>query len=652
VIHDADPGDTIEFLQLSCNAFVPTDQCIEWAGPRCVHVCSIPTRIIEAARGKLRVSYSITRKREDGRLAKIGLRSLTLEPLQPTRKPGKMTVFRSIVDRTVLTARGDTACDGIGHDHALYAQADERPRIARHIKEAAAAVRNSDFAIAGEEAAIARIGLELADLVAQQRITEAAQLMLDEGRKVESGSIAWIKLSSVQHRYVGTEALYQFFTAVKIVLAMRLPASDLIALLHELTSINPASRAGWVALADSQIEVGAYDAAIRSARSAVHQDVCCIVSQEALRRAYLGKYPQSTEAVIDGVPVYDLSDRFCSIPFDRIETAKDGIVWTCCPAWLGAPIGNMHRMRWEDAWNSEQAALIRQSILEGDFKYCNKGVCPAILANSLPRKSEVSDPHFRHYIDNKIVKLPEGPREISLSHDPSCNLACPQCRSSFILANDEQNDEFAATIDSFIKPLIEFAQLDNSAILMSGDGEIFISPHYRSILKLFDPEDHSGITLNLLSNGLVFESGWEKVRNIHKLVHTVTISTDAASDMVYRMTRGGSWAKLYRNLQYISRLRKDGAIQRFGIHYAVQTCNYKDMRRMVEIGQKLGVDRIAFAILRNGGTYNPEDYANRAIFEKDHPEHVEFIRELSDPIFRSPIVDITQFAGFVEEWAS
>jgi hypothetical protein len=68
---------------------------------------------------------------------------------------------------------------------------------------------------------------------------------------------------------------------------------------------------------------------------------------------------------------------------------------------------------------------------------------------------------------------------------------------------------------------------------------------------------------------------------------------------------------------------------------------------MVEIGQQLGVDRIAFAILRNGGTYDSAEYATRAVFEPDHPEHVEFIRELDDPIFRSPIVDITQFAGFL-----
>src|SRR5262249_2321595 len=159
---------------------------------------------------------------------------------------------------------------------------------------------------------------------------------------------------------------------------------------------------------------------------------------------------------------------------------------------------------------------------------------------------------------------------ISISHDPSCNLACPQCRRDFILADDAKNEEYTETIDRFIKPLIEYAQIDRSTILMSGDGEIFISPHYHEVLKLFDPEKHGDVGINLLSNGLVFETGWKKVPNIHPLVRAVTISTDAGSEEVYRETRGGSWEKLYRNLEYISSLRKSGEIKRFDINYAVQ----------------------------------------------------------------------------------
>jgi len=642
VIHDATPGDTINFLQLTCNQYNPPDQQIRLEGQEYVHACSVPAEVIDAADGYLRINYSITRK-STGPLSTVGLRSLAAEPAGGL--PRRSVKFLAMVERVASDVTANRLAEGFG-----VVIETETADIARHSSAFAAAehlVRAAGTALPGQEGAIAGFGLEVADICAAGKISEAAERLLDHVRKVEASTMAMMRPAAVEHRYTGTEIALQFLQLMTAVLPLRCPPDLVGALLHALPERAPTYRPAWLALSSWQLAAGNHDDAIQSARSAVHNDVCCIASQDVLRAAYQAKYPVAVEPVIDGVAIYDLSDRFCSIPFDRIETAKDGIVWTCCPAWLGAPVGNMHRMRWEDSWNSDQAALVRQSILEGDYKYCNKGVCPAILANSLPRKSEVTDPHFRHYIDSKVVKLPQGPREVSLSHDPSCNLACPQCRNDFILANREQNNEFSATIEPFIKPLIEYAHLDKSAILMSGDGEIFVSPHYREVLSLFDAEKHSGVTLNLLSNGLVFENGWSKVANIHKLVKSVTISTDGASELVFRKIRGGSWEKLYRNLVFVSGLRRSGQIERFSINYAVQSGNYKDMRRMVEIGLDLGVDRIAFAILRNGGTYEAAEYAKLTIFESGHPDHGDFVQELRDPIFLHPFVDLSQFAGFV-----
>jgi len=639
VIHDATPGDTIDFLQLTCNQYNPLNQQVQFEGRDCVHVCSVPAEVIDAADGYVRISYSITRK-SAGALASIGLRSLAVAPAGGP--PPRRVKFRAMVARVVSAMTADWLAKGFG-------VAVEGPAAAMPCPISAAGefVRSVGTALPGREGEIAAFGIQLADMCAAGATAAAATRLYEHTLNVEGNIVALMLPSPVEHRYTGIEIASQFLQLVTGVLARQCPRDVVGALLRALPEQAPNYRPGWLALANWHLAAGDYDAAIQSARSAVHRDVCCIASQNVLRAAYQAKYPAASEPVIDGVPIYDLSDRFCSTPFDRIETAKDGIVWTCCPAWLGAPVGNMHRMRWEESWNSDQAALVRQSILEGDFKYCNKGVCPVILADNLPRKFDVTDAHFRYYIDNKIVKLPQGPREVSLSHDPSCNLACPQCRNDFILADRTQNSEFSATIEPFIKPLIEYAHLDKSTIMMSGDGEIFVSPHYREVLRLFDAEKHSGVTLNLLSNGLVFENGWTKVPNIHKLVKSITISTDGASEPVFRLIRGGSWEKLYRNLVFVSGLRRGGRIERFSINYAVQSGNYKDMRRMVEIGLDLGVDRIAFAILRNGGTYEAAEYAKLAIFEAAHPDHCDFIRELSDPIFQSAIVDISQFAGFL-----
>ncbi len=653
VIHNATPGDSIDFLQLACNGYVPADQAISWEGHNCMHVCTVPAGVVEAAAGRLCLSFAITRKIEHGAPAEVGLRLLTVEPARPSEGTlrGALLRIRSAITLTKSSAPGALERrNGYGDPLPAAEIADFGSYLSR-ADEAGEVARSDGRVVAGKEQAVAAFSLRIAEKMRDDDVGSAVARILAQVKEIVEKRVDWIKFPPVEHRYSDTEVTYGFFTVLRRILQLVVPAADVLTLFEALAEKNAALRPAWLAIADCHLDAGRPDQAIQAARAATHRDVCCVISQEVLREAYVAKFPESKSDVIDGVPVYDLSDRFCSIPFHRIETAKDGIVWTCCPAWLGAPIGNMHRMEWDAAWNSDQAGLMRESILDGSFRYCNKGVCPAILSNDLPKKSDVRNSYFRHYIDNNIVKIPEGPREISISHDPSCNLACPQCRNDFILADDARNSEFAETIDSFIKPLIEYAQIDHSTILMSGDGEIFISPHYHDVLKLFDPEKHADVAIKLLSNGLVFETGWKKVPNIHKLVSSVTISTDAGSEEVYRVTRGGSWEKLYRNLQYISSLRKRGEIKLFGIHYAVQTCNYKDMKRMVEIGLELGVDRIAFAILRNSGVYEPADYAARCIFEAGHPDHGEFVRELEDPIFRLPLVDLGQFAGFLRAGA-
>src|SRR3982751_5729041 len=57
----------------------------------------------------------------------------------------------------------------------------------------------------------------------------------------------------------------------------------------------------------------------------------------------------------------------------------------------------------------------------------------------LPLKAEITDPPLRRYIDERSVVLEEVPQMVQLNHDPTCNLACPSCRTEIITAKaDEQ----------------------------------------------------------------------------------------------------------------------------------------------------------------------------------------------------------------------
>ena len=51
----------------------------------------------------------------------------------------------------------------------------------------------------------------------------------------------------------------------------------------------------------------------------------------------------------------DLAGRFCSAPFESLETAPGGQAYFCCPAWLPAPIGNLNEADAADVWNSPAA---------------------------------------------------------------------------------------------------------------------------------------------------------------------------------------------------------------------------------------------------------------------------------------------------------
>ena len=52
----------------------------------------------------------------------------------------------------------------------------------------------------------------------------------------------------------------------------------------------------------------------------------------------------------------DLSDRFCSRPFDFIEPHDLGVgkVFVCCPTWLNVQVGNLTEQSVYEAFNSEE----------------------------------------------------------------------------------------------------------------------------------------------------------------------------------------------------------------------------------------------------------------------------------------------------------
>jgi hypothetical protein len=240
-------------------------------------------------------------------------------------------------------------------------------------------------------------------------------------------------------------------------------------------------------LGDHLLAEGVLEEAATAAKRALALCGSCPTAQALLYRVYRAQEERGIPVEHSDVALYDLKDYFCSKPFDTLTTVGGGDATLCdCGGWLPFYAGNALTADSIDAvWNSEVSVEIRRSILDGDFSYCSRMLCPAIVGRTLPKKSEVSDPAMRGYIERGTVQLVEGPRLVQLSHDATCNLACPSCRSGIIVATSVERSTYAAALDRFIFPLLRKV---NGSVLITGWGDPFSSQHYRAILAYALPQ--------------------------------------------------------------------------------------------------------------------------------------------------------------------
>jgi hypothetical protein len=333
-----------------------------------------------------------------------------------------------------------------------------------------------------------------------------------------------------------------------------------------------------------------------------------------------------------------LEDRFCPNPFTDVEVIGSGDVYTCCAAWLPAPIGSARDPQRPDYWRGERAAELRRSILDGDFGYCSRLSCPRIAGRTLPRRSEVAEPALRAAIDSAgMAPIIAPPDRVLLSYDTSCNLSCPSCRSSLIsLGQNEARglDEFYA---ARVAPLLQGA----SQIKITGSGDPFGSRHFRHVLADLTAEPATAPRLQLHTNGILFDRrAWESLK-LDGHVMSVWVSVDATEAETYAvLRRGGTFARLLRNLEFLGQLRREGRIGQLRLDFVVQAGNFRQMPAFVDLAQRIGADGVHFLMLRNWGTFSPQEYREKAVAFEGHPDFPELLEILADDRFGRKNVDL------------
>jgi molybdenum cofactor biosynthesis enzyme MoaA len=323
-----------------------------------------------------------------------------------------------------------------------------------------------------------------------------------------------------------------------------------------------------------------------------------------------------------------LRTRFCEAPFRQMETRVNGTVHFCCSAWQPSPIGRFDAGEGPNSyWNSDTAHEIRRSVNEGDFTHCSHWHCPAIAARRLPKALD----------QNRDVHVSRGPKRVILSHDRSCNISCPSCRTKRILLEHTKSSRLDDLFRTALLPLLD----ESEQIKVTGSGDPLGSRHFRNVLRDLCVEPSEARRIQLHTNGLLAnEQNWDKL-NLWGHVSSVWVSVDAAkSDTYAKLRRDGEFEQLLGCLKFLGQLRQSQAIDSFRLDFVVQSDNYDQMGDFVDLAQRVGASHVYFLRLRNWGHIDPQDFRKQDICDASHTDHSVFLDHLKDPRLKQAIVDL------------
>lgn len=338
-----------------------------------------------------------------------------------------------------------------------------------------------------------------------------------------------------------------------------------------------------------------------------------------------------------------LSTHFCAYPFTNLETTHTGLAFVCCPVWLPTPIGRLER----DAaalWTSESAERIRASIIDGSFRYCDHLNCGRITNRSLPRRDSAE---ARAILDTYAEKgcADSLPKYVTLSHDKSCNLSCPSCRTRPYVAGKAKQEKFEELTEATILPLLQQAE----RVKITGSGDPFGSNHFRRLIKRLAAPEFAHLGIDLHTNGQLWdEHAWTELR-LPGRVRYAQISIDAALAETYQIVRrGGSFGRLLKNLAFIKHLRESGEIQELEFSMVVQARNFREMPEFVRLGRTFSADLVSFQMIRKRDIFSSDEFEAAFIGSPSHPDHGEFLEVLRSPDLAAPSVQLGNVMAYVD----
>ena len=322
----------------------------------------------------------------------------------------------------------------------------------------------------------------------------------------------------------------------------------------------------------------------------------------------------------------DLKNYICSVPFNSLEI-HNNVCFVCCPSWLPNKV-ELSKIPLKDIWNSEPIVDVRNSILDGSFKYCNKELCPYLskLINygitSGPLGLKNPNINFKEIIENNT------PDNIIMNFDRTCNYKCPSCRVDLIV----EDSNGIKRIEKTIEEIDTYYSANVKTLYITGSGDPFVSVGFRNYLRNFNPKKYPNLkSIHFHTNASMWtKEMWDSMPNVHKYVTTCEISIDAGTcDTYENKTRlGGKWDTLINNLNFISTIE---TLQSIKTSFVVQDTNYMEMETFYNLmysifGKKVNV---FFGKITNWGTFSEGEFKLKQVWDIEHPEHHLFKKEFN-----------------------
>lgn len=317
----------------------------------------------------------------------------------------------------------------------------------------------------------------------------------------------------------------------------------------------------------------------------------------------------------------------CEYPFSCARLEGRGCLSLCVCERITA--GNILQQNVEKVWNSVAAVIIRLSMVNQTYSFCDEYGCQFYDLEKLSFLEGNVD------VGAYNRKASEMPEIIWMNSSTTCNLYCEICRKER-RKNSPIQDQRSMEIAKKAIPLIKKAKM----AMVAGDGEVFLDASYQYILDRMKETYHEGLKWVILTNGnlmtkekvdYILEHGGNDIR--------IMVSIDAARKETYlKIRRGGNWERLIENLRYVGRQKKEGRLAIFRLNFVVQSNNVKEMGEFVKLAESIGANEVWFTAIRNFGTYGADEFKRIDVRDENGNIKLGYQKYFEDPILKSQIV--------------